>query len=196
LPLLVNAGSGPRISSHLPTVFDSWHQLRVDIDPLADPDIVADIVDLSAIASDSADAVWAAHCVEHLYTYQVRPALAEFFRIVNAKGFVCIIVPDLQAIARYIADDRLHEAIYQSAAGSVTAHDILFGFGTAVAEGHRGMAHRCGFTPTLMLQQLGEVGFSETVLRRRANLELAAVVCKRPFNDNSERDALLARLEL
>jgi predicted SAM-dependent methyltransferase len=177
-------------------MFDDWHQLRIDIDPQAHPDILADIADLSAIASNSADAIWAAHCLEHLYAHQVRPALAEFYRIVNPTGFVCIIVPDLQQIAHYIVDDRAHEIIYQAPAGPVTAHDILFGFGKAVAEGHWHMAHHCGFTSTLMLQRLSEIGFAEVVLRRRPNLELAAVVRKQPFGSSTERATLLARLKL
>jgi SAM-dependent methyltransferase len=196
MPLLVNAGSGSGHSRHLPAAFDGWQQWRIDVDPMANPDIVADIVDLSAIASDSVDAVWAAHCIEHLYAHQVRPALCEFHRIVNPGGFVCIIVPDLQSIAQYILDDRLHETIYEAPAGPVSAHDILFGFGPAVAAGHGNMAHHCGFTPTLLLQRLSEIGFAETVLRRRANLELAAVLRKRPFGGSAERRALLARLGL
>ena len=177
-------------------MFDTWQRLRVDADPLAAPDLVADIVDLSAIASGSADAVWAAHCVEHVYAHQLRPAFSEFHRILNPDGFACILVPDLQAIARYIIEDRLHEVIYNSPAGPVTAHDILFGFGPAIAAGHWRMAHRCGFTPAVMLRRLGEIGFGETVLRRRPNLELAAIVSKRPFVDDAEREALFTRLRL
>jgi len=196
LPLLVDVGSGPAASGHLPAMFDTWQRLRVDADPLAAPDLVADIVDLSAIASGSADAVWAAHCVEHVYAHQLRPAFSEFHRILNPDGFACILVPDLQAIARYIIEDRLHEVIYNSPAGPVTAHDILFGFGPAIAAGHWRMAHRCGFTPAVMLRRLGEIGFGETVLRRRPNLELAAIVSKRPFVDDAEREALFTRLRL
>jgi SAM-dependent methyltransferase len=196
LPLLVNAGSGPRDSARLPPIFDGWQQLRVDADPTAAPDLVADIVDLSAIGDDSVDAIWASHCIEHLYAHQVRSALAEFHRILRLDGFACIIVPDLQTIARYIVEDRLHEVVYRAPAGPVTAHDIVFGFAPSIAAGHWRMAHRCGFTPALMLQRLGEIGFGETILRRRPNLELAAVVGKRPLADDAQRDMLLARLQL
>ena len=43
----------------------------------------ADLTDLSPIADDSADAVWAAHCVEHLYEHEVPIALAEFRRVLR-----------------------------------------------------------------------------------------------------------------
>jgi hypothetical protein len=194
--VLVNLGSGPKGSSPLPAIFAEWRELRVDIDANAAPDILADATDLSAIESGSADAVWSAHCIEHLYLHQVGTAIAEVYRILADDGFLCVIVPDLQAIAEYIATDRLHEVVYQSPAGSVTAHDILFGFGPFLAQGYSGMAHKCGFTPTLLAQKLREAPFAQIVLRRRANHELAGVACKRAPADEAAREALLAALEL
>ena len=86
--------------------------------------------------------------------------------------------------------------IYESPAGPVTAHDVLFGFGPAFAQGHTAMAHRCGFTPTMILRQLTEADFPEIVLRRRPSLELAAVALRTPSADPAARDTLLADLEL
>jgi SAM-dependent methyltransferase len=194
--LLVNLGCGPKGSTRLPAMFAAWRELRVDIDANAAPDILADATDLSAIESGAADAVWSAHCIEHLYLHQVGTAIAEVYRILADDGFLCVIVPDLQAIAEYIATDRLHEVVYQSPAGSVTAHDILFGFGPFLAQGHSKMAHKCGFTPTLLVQKLREAPFAQIVLRRRANHELAGVACKRAPADEAERETLLAALEL
>jgi len=194
--LLVNLGSGPKGSTRLPAMFAEWRELRVDIDATAAPDILADVTDLSAIESGSVDAVWSAHCLEHLYLYQVGTAIAEVYRILADDGFLCLIVPDLQAIAEYIATDRLHEVVYQSPAGPVIAHDILFGFGPFLAQGYFQMAHKCGFTPTLLVQKLREAPFAQIVLRRRANHELAGLACKRAPADEAEREALLAALEL
>ena len=74
----MNAGCGAKGGSVVPAMFEHWRQLRVDVDPEVDPDVLADITDLSAIPSGFADAVWTAHCVEHLYIHQVPQALAEF----------------------------------------------------------------------------------------------------------------------
>ena len=194
--LLVNLGSGPKGSTRLPAMFADWRELRVDIDATAAPDILADITDLSAIESGSVDAVWSAHCLEHLYLYEVGKAIAEAYRILSDDGFLCLIVPDLQTIAEYIATDRLHEVVYQSPAGPVIAHDILFGFGPLLAQGYSKMAHNCGFTPTLLLEKLREAPFAQIVLRRRAHHELAGVACKRAPAGEAERAALLAALEL
>lgn len=194
--LLVNAGCGP-IGARLPAVFDDWQELRVDVDPAVKPNIVASITDLSAIPSRSADAVWSAHCIEHLFAHDVSRALAEFHRILADDGFACVIVPDLQAIAQYIGSDRLHETIYQSAAGPITAHDMIYGLGSAIARGSTSMAHRCGFTPTVMLETLKQLPFAEIILRRRRNLELAAIARKQADPaDTATREALIAALEL
>src|SRR4029077_8751035 len=133
--VLTIAGGGAGTGAPLPTYFSDWRQLRVDVDPSVEPDILADLTDLSAIADGSADAVWAAHCIEHLYAHQVPRALSEFRRVLRADGFVCVIVPDLQTVGNYLVADRLHDALYQSPAGPVTAHDIFFGFGPAIAAG-------------------------------------------------------------
>jgi len=194
--LLVNLGSGPKGSARLPPMFADWRELRVDIDAKVAPDILADVTDLSAIESGSVDAVWSAHCLEHLYLYEVGTAIAEVYRILADDGFLCVIVPDLQTIADYIASDRLHEVVYESPAGPVIAHDILFGFGPHLAQGRIKMAHNCGFTPTLLLQKLREAPFAQIVLRRRSGHELGGLACKRAPADEAEREALLAALEL
>jgi hypothetical protein len=195
-PVVLNAGSGASSTTGLPGYFEGWREIRVDIDPRAEPDLVASVSDLSAIPDGSIDAVWSAHCIEHLFAHEVPLALAEFRRITAASGFACIIVPDLMAIAEWIATDRLHETIYESASGPVTAHDILWGFGPAIAGGKVAMAHRCGFTPTLFLNQLNAAGFPEIVLRRRSNLELTALVLSEASESNERRDSLLLSLSL
>jgi protein O-GlcNAc transferase len=194
--LLVNLGSGAKGTAWLPAMFADWRELRVDSEPKAAPDLLADITDLSAIETGSIDAVWSAHCLEHLYLHQVATAIAEMHRILADDGFLCLIVPDLQVLAEYIINDRLHEVIYQSAAGPVIAHDTIFGFGPYLAQGQYGMAHRCGFTPGLLVRELQKSPFAEIILRRRPNQELAAIATKRPPAGEAERDALLAALEL
>jgi SAM-dependent methyltransferase len=194
--VVLNAGCGASDSTALPAFFKGWRHVRVDIDPLAEPDLVASISNLSAIPDGAIDAVWSAHCLEHLFAHEVPLALGEFRRVLAETGFACIIVPDLQAIADWVAKDRLHETIYHSAAGPVTAHDMLWGFGLAIAQGNHSMAHRCGFTPTLFLNQLTAAGFGEIALRRRDNLELAALVLREASATAERRESLMADLSL
>jgi hypothetical protein len=169
----------------------------VDVDGTVNPDYLASIADLREIPDSSIDAIWCSHCVEHLFAYEVPLAFAEFRRVLTDTGFACIIVPDLQAIAHWIAEDRLHDMIYRSAAGPITAHDMIWGFGPAIARGKPEMAHRCGFTPTLFLESLKVAGFSEIVLRRRAHLlELAGLALQKQSESAEQRARLMRELGL
>ncbi len=195
--VLLNVGCGPIGGGSLPRHFDGWKHLRVDIDARVKPDILADLTDLSAIADGTVDAVWAAHCVEHLYAHQVTVALHEFRRVLGHDGFLCVIVPDLQTVASFLVADRLHETIYHSAAGPVTPHDVIFGFGAAIADGQPHMGHRCGFTPGMLSRCFKGLTFGEVLLRRRsAQLELAAVARVAPARDEADRQSLMTALAL
>lgn len=195
--VVANVGCGSLGSGHpLPAHFDDWRAVRIDVDPSVNPDVVASLTDLSLIPAGSIDAIWAAHCIEHLFEHEVEQALREFHRVLASDGFVCILVPDVQSIARFVAEDRMHEPVYQSPAGPITAHDMLYGHGAAIAQGNGFMAHRCAFTPTVLMQRLRAGAFSDFVLLRRPNLELAAVASKRPFRDDQDRNALMRGLGL
>lgn len=174
-PIILNAGCGASGAERLPRLFETWRHVRVDIDPQARPDVVADITDLSPFSDGFADALWTSHCVEHLFQHQVAQALCEFLRVLKPDGFAVVLVPDVQTIARYVAEDRLTEVLYESPAGPITAHDVLYGHGQSVAEGNLHMAHKTGFTPTSIIACMKEAGFAEMAVRRRSNLELVAV---------------------
>jgi SAM-dependent methyltransferase len=197
MPTLLNAGCGPPGTASPPACFDDWRELRVDVDPGVTPDVIADITDLSMIPAESVDAVWSAHCVEHLFPHQIGDALSEFHRILKPAGFACVVVPDLQSVANYVVADRLDDTIYESPAGPVTAHDILYGYGPAVAQGHIRMAHRCGFTPASLVRRFNESRFAELVVRRLPDrFELTAVALKTHSVNAAKRDAILAGLAL
>jgi hypothetical protein len=192
--VVVNIGSGHRDSERLPSFFGDWRQLRVDADPNVRPDVVADATDLSALQNSMADAIWCAHCLEHLYVHDVPRALSEFRRLLKEDGFVAIMVPDLQTVAREIVADRMDRPLYESEAGPITPHDIVFGYGPAIAEGQLFMAHRCGFTPTLLLNSLQAAGFPHIVVRRKPTWELLAVARAIPFLDEEARETLVNAL--
>lgn len=192
--IFINAGCGSSSNSGIPAFFHGWREIRVDIDPGTKPDVVASIVNLGAIPDATADAVWSAHCVEHLYFHEVPIALAEFRRVLKRTGFTCIVTPDLQAIGEWISHDRLHESIYVSPSGPVSAHDMIWGFGRAIANGKSAMAHRCGFTPTPLIQCLQKAGFSEVLVRRRSSLELVALGWRQRTRHAGVRSSLMSQL--
>ena len=195
-PIILNAGCGASGPERLPQLFGTWRHIRVDIDADARPDVVADITDLSPFSDDFADALWTSHCVEHLFQHQVGQALGEFLRVLKPDGFAVILVPDIQTIARYVAEDRMTEVLYDSPAGPITRHGVLYGHGLSVAEGNLHMAHKTAFTPSSIIACMRESGFADMAVRRRSNLELVAIGCKTPRSDGNHLQGLLEALAL
>ncbi len=144
-----------------------WRELRFDIDTAVEPDIVGTMLDMSAVASGSMDALYSSHNIEHLYPHEVMPALTEFKRVLKPEGFVVITCPDLQSVCALVAEDKLLEPAYTSPAGPVSPLDILYGYRPSMARGNLYMAHRCGFTSKTLAQVLRAAGFASVILRRR-----------------------------
>ena len=194
--LLVNVGCGPSLVVTRTALFEGWRQLRVDIEESVNPDVIADLTDLSPIQSGSMDALWSSHCVEHLYQSQVPGALEEFHRVLADDGFAVILVPDLQSVAERIVADKFDEPIYNSGMGPVSAHDMFYGFGPSIAAGQTSMAHRCGFTPTILVNLLNASRFAEYGIRRLRSLELLVVARKSMGTSENNAEAILQALDL
>lgn len=170
MPVLLHVGCGAKRKAQTTRGFDTpeWSEIRLDIDPAVKPDIVAALTDMSAVPAGAVDAVFSSHNIEHLYAHEVSVALAEFRRVLKPDGFVVITCPDLQSVAALVAADKLLEPAYVSPAGPITPHDILYGFGAAMARGNLYMAHRCGFTRRTLMQALQSAGFPSCGAMQRA----------------------------
>ena len=118
---LLHVGCGPKSLAGIPVRFDpaEWEEMRLDIDPAVKPDIVGTTTDMSAVEAASMDAVFSSHNIEHLYPHEVPLALAEFRRVLKPDGFLVVTCPDLQEVARLMAEDKLTEAAYTSPAGPI-----------------------------------------------------------------------------
>lgn len=193
--IFANLGSGPP-TGFRPALFEGWRELRVDVEPAVAPDVIADLTDLSPLPDASVHGVWCSHALEHLFEHQIPIALGEIRRVLAPDGVLCALVPDLQRVAEAIAADRLGDTLYQSPAGPISAHDIVFGHGAAIARGRVFMAHRSGFTPSLMIARLQAAGFSEFLVMRRPNYELCALAHRTAWTSDAERDAMAGRLGL
>lgn len=144
----------------------AWHELRLDVDPGVQPDIVASITDMSPVPDASVDAVYSHHNIEHVFAHEVALAMQEFFRVLRPGGEVLVGTPDLQNVARTIASGRLEDTLYRSGSGPVSALDVVYGLRSDVASGREYMAHRTGFTRGTLARKLGAAGFVDIEVTR------------------------------
>jgi hypothetical protein len=184
---VLHVGCGHRSSgAQLPPAMQAaeWDEVRLDIDPANEPDIIGSMLDMSEVESASMDALYSAHNIEHVYGHEVPVVLKEFLRVLKTNGMLLITCPDLQAVCALVAQGNLTDAVYQSAAGPITPLDILYGHGAALAAGHEYMAHKGGFTLKTLTAALKAAEFQSIAGKRRARgLDLWLVASKEIMTD-------------
>lgn len=182
--IVLNVGCGYPLRQRLHKHFHGpeWREIRLDIDPAVHPDIVCSMTDMSPVASQSVDAVWSSHNLEHLHRHEVPGALAEFIRVLKANGLLLLTLPDLQQVAELVAADRLEEEAYVSPSGPVSALDMIFGHTASLARGYPFMAHKTGFTLRSLQNLLLEAGFVRVRLKRGGAFDLWAAAHKPEFS--------------
>jgi hypothetical protein len=176
---VLNAGSGGSKSANLLNSFKSpdWTEVRLDIDPTTQPDILGSFADMRGVIEDARfDALFSSHAVEHLYAHEVIPAFREFRRVVKPDGFAVVTCPDLAAIARQLLERGAEEIAYNSPAGPIRPIDMLFGYSQAIAEGRLHMAHNTGFTAPRLARVGLVAGFSEVRVMEGGRFDLWAIM--------------------
>jgi SAM-dependent methyltransferase len=185
----LHVGCGPKRVEQTPFAGLGWKEIRLDIDPKAEPDVVGSMLDMGAVDDASVDALFSSHNIEHLYPHEVPQALAEFKRVLKPSGFALITCPDLRSVAALVANDQLTDTAYVSPAGPIAAIDILYGHRPALQAGNLFMAHRCGFTEKVLVVTLQEAGFQRIgSLTRAKSFDLWALATVEDWSD----DGLLA----
>ncbi len=188
----LHVGCGPLIRDDKtqqpfrPQGFDleNWNELRLDINPAVNPDVVGTMTDMSAVASGSVDAIFSSHNIEHLYPHEVPIALAEFKRVLRSDGFVVITCPDLQSVCALVAQGKLTEPAYISPAGPIAPLDILYGHRPPMSQGNLYMSHRCGFTLNVLIGTLESAGFLKVVGNcRPSHFDLWSLACVADINN-------------
>ena len=163
---------------------DDWQEVRLDISPDANPDIVDSIVGLSTVADNSYDAVFSSHNIEHVFAHEVGITLGSFYRVLKETGHLVILCPDLQLVAEHIARGNLLEPLYVSPAGPIAPVDILFGHRGSLSSGQYGMQHRMGFTQQALVNELRHAGFQSVCHWRTPDrFELGAIASRAAMPD-------------
>jgi predicted SAM-dependent methyltransferase len=179
----LHVGCGPKRKDKTTPAFNTaeWLEIRLDIDPSVNPDVIGSMTDMSAVMSESVDAIFSSHNIEHLYPHEVPLAFKEFLRVLKPDGFFVVTCPDLQSICALVAQDKLTEPAYTSPAGPITPLDILYGHRPAMAQGNLFMAHRSGFTRKVLQATLQAAGFQAVAALARGRVpyfDLWAVASK------------------
>ena len=78
MKILLHVGPGHARLEHTTPGFNNghWQELRLDIDPTVQPDILGSMTDMSQVNDQSVDAIFSSHNIEHLYPHEVPTALA------------------------------------------------------------------------------------------------------------------------
>lgn len=147
---------------------DGYKEVRLDIDPTHNPDIVASLTDMGDIGEF--DAIYGCHVLEHLAPHEVIQAVKEFKRVLKPNGMVVMIVPNLSNVR------PTREVLYESEAGPITGLDMFYGKESFVAE-HPYMAHKTGFVPETLKQAL-EAEFSPVEVRELTGYNLLGIGVK------------------
>ena len=148
---------------------------RPDLADEAKPDIVASLTDLSPVPGESVHVVYSSHNIEHLFAHEVPVALREFYRVLKPGCAVVIGTPDLQYVARFIAEGKLEEPLYFANGAPISPLDIVYGHGAAIALGMPIMGHRTGFTALTLHRKIADAGFRDVeVTAEKHNLRAVA----------------------
>ena len=164
--LLLHVGCG---GDSLPDWLTGFDEVRLDINPDVNPDIVASMLDMGDIGQY--DTILCQHALEHVYHYEVIQALQEFNRVLLPEGSVIVFVPDLEDVK------PTHDVILESPAGPITGHDMYYGYGKMLKENPY-MQHKTGFTAKTLYESMTEAGFSKVETKRLGNYNLMGAARK------------------
>lgn len=153
----------------LPDWFHGLEEVRLDIDPACQPDIVASMTEMGEIGSY--EAIFCSHALEHLYPHELKVALREFLRVLEPGGRVMAFVPDLEDVL------PTEEILMVSPAGPITGLDMFYGHRVEL-EARPYMAHHNGFVSATLKSAFEDAGFEKVVIQRCSNYNLMGIGVK------------------
>ena len=172
---VLNVGGNSK-EIRLPSHYDGWQHVLLDIDPDCTPDVLCDARDLFGLPVATYDAVYCSHNLEHYYPHDVTKVLAGFLHVLKDNGFAHIRVPDMAALMRVVVERELDidDFLYQSQRGPIAVRDVIYGLTAEIERsGNDFFAHKTGFSDESLTKVLHRAGFSKVFLRTES-LEVEA----------------------
>lgn len=172
----------------IPSIYDEWENVLLDIDPACNPDVLCDARELGTLIEGTYDSVYCSHNLEHYHHHDVARVLAGFCHVLKDDGFVYILVPDIAWLMREVAEKDLDigDLLYQSTAGPITVRDVVYGYGEEIARsGNDFFAHKTGFSKSTLTAALHAAGI-HWVFADCSNTDITAVGFKQaPTRDGT-----------
>ena len=63
-PVFLHVGCGPKHKNHTPFANQNWDEIRLDIDPGVQPDLIGTMTDMRAVSDASVDSVLPTHVAQ------------------------------------------------------------------------------------------------------------------------------------
>lgn len=168
-PVCLHVGCGSE--TKMPSMFDGYKQVRLDLDPSCNPDVVDDISRLEKVADGSVAAIYSSHNLEHLNLYDCEQAILNWKRVLKPDGRIVVLVPDFEWACKQVVEGNLFRKAYDSPAGPIMVHDMIFGWARVTRSTDSGfMAHKMGFTRESLEALFARHGFQCSVSRADFNL--------------------------
>lgn len=185
---VLNVGGNSKAIS-LPSIYDGWDHLLLDIDAQCSPDILCDAREMDRLPASWFDSIYCAHNLEHYYQHDVPKVLAGFRHVLKDDGFVWVRVPDIAAVMRSAMEMGLdiNDVLYQSQMGPISVRDVIYGLGSEIERsGNDFFAHKTGFTEKSLAAAIHASGFSR-IFTKTDSLEITALAFKTEPKKNLAR---------
>ena len=89
---LLHVGCGSQdISSCLGFNSSEWNEIRFDINIDVNPDILGTLTDMKSVKTNSVDAIYSAHNIEHIYSFEIShflPFRSNHYSLDSVKFFL------------------------------------------------------------------------------------------------------------
>jgi ubiquinone/menaquinone biosynthesis C-methylase UbiE len=177
----------------IPAHYHGWVHVLLDIQQGPGVDLVHDARRLTELQAAAFDAIYCSHNLEHYYPHEIPLVLAGFHHVLKSDGFAEIRVPDIAAVMRHAVekDMELDEVLYESPAGPISIHDVIYGYGREIeSSGEDYFAHKRGFTHKSLMAALQQAGFAAVWLTEADDsFDIGALAFKQQPSPE-QRDAL------
>ena len=177
---VLNVGGASKLTP-IPSHFDGWRHVLLDIDPAGNPDVVADARELTNLPSAEYDAVYCSHNLEHYYRHHAVKVVQGFAHVLKPEGFVQLFIPDIMAVMRRAVKDNLDldDILYVSAGGPLMVRDLIYGHHRPIEQNNNDFfAHKTGYSLKSLPMFMAQNGFPVNATASSSEYEIGGYYFK------------------